>query len=68
MKRVNEMPKNGQFVVVWVYDGKLWSETWRWNKGVVEILMDDVTAEEWRTNDGYYDDGYEDLELNYIVV
>lgn len=68
MKHVNEMPKNGQFVVVWVYDGKLWSETWRWNNGVVEILMDDATAEEWRTNDCYYDDGYEDLELNYIVV
>lgn len=68
MKHVNEMPKNGQFVVVWVYDGKLWSETWRWNNGVVEILMDDVTAEDWRVNDCYYDDGYEDLELNYIVI
>ena len=68
MKHVNEMPKNGQFVVVWVYGGKLWSETWRWNKGVVEILMDDATAEEWRANDYYYDDGYEDLELNYIVI
>lgn len=68
MKHVNEMPKNGQFVVVWVYDGKLWSETWRWNNGVVEILMDDDTAEDWRVNDCYYDDGYEDLELNYIVI
>lgn len=68
MKHVNEMPKNGQFVVIWVYDGKLWSETWRWNGAVVEILIDDATTEEWRTNDCYYDDGYEDLELNYIVI
>lgn len=68
MKHVNEMPKNGQFVVVWAYDGKIWSETWRWNDGVVEILLDDTAAEEWRTNDCYYDDGYEDLELNYIVI
>ncbi|AFQ97164.1 putative phage protein [Aeromonas phage Aes508] len=66
MKRVNEMPKNGQFVVVWVYDGKLWSETWRWNDGVVEIH--DIAFDEWRTNDCYYDDCYEDLELNYSVV
>lgn len=68
MKHVNEMPKNGQFVVVWVYDGKLWSETWRWNDAVVEILTDDATAREWRANDCYYDDCYEDLELNYIVI
>ena len=68
MKHVNEMPKNGQFVVVWVYDGKLWSETWRWNGAAVEILGDDGYDREWRTNDGYYDDGYEDLGLNYIVI
>lgn len=68
MKHVNEMPKNGQFVVVWTYGGKTWSETWRWNDGVVEIPTDDTTADEWRTNDCYYDGGYEDLELNYIVI
>lgn len=68
MKHVNEMPKSGQFVVVWVYNGKLWSETWRWNDGVVEIFIENATTEEWRTNDCYYDNGYEDLEPSYIVI
>jgi hypothetical protein len=30
MKEVPEMPTSGQFVTVWIYNGKVWSGTYRW--------------------------------------
>jgi hypothetical protein len=29
------MPKSGQFVAIWVYDGKVWSGTYKWVKGKI---------------------------------
>ena len=33
MNEVSEMPKEGQFVAVWIYRGKIWSDTFRWKSG-----------------------------------
>lgn len=30
---VNEMPKSGQFVAVWEYNGNIWSGTYYWDDG-----------------------------------
>lgn len=30
MKEVKEMPKDQQFVAMWEYDGKIWSDTVCW--------------------------------------
>lgn len=30
MKMIKEMPKEGQFIVIWEYNNKLWSETYEW--------------------------------------
>ena len=30
MKEVPEMPTEGQFVVMWIYKGNIWSDTYRW--------------------------------------
>lgn len=31
MKEVNEMPKEGQFVAVYSYNGNVWSGTYEWD-------------------------------------
>lgn len=35
MKLSKDMPKSGQFVQVWEYEGKVWSTTLRWVEGVL---------------------------------
>jgi len=37
------MPKEGQFVMIWIYDGKVWSQVLRW---IGEDLMV-VPMNEW---------------------
>jgi hypothetical protein len=33
-----EMPTTGQFVAMWVYNGRIWSETCLWDNGVLKHL------------------------------
>ena len=33
MKQVDEMPTSGQFVAVWSYGEKIWSEVYMWKDG-----------------------------------
>jgi hypothetical protein len=33
MQQLNEMPKEGQFVVVWEYHSKIWCDTLKWVDG-----------------------------------
>lgn len=33
MNEVSEMPKEGQFVAVWIYRGKIWSDIFKWKDG-----------------------------------
>ena len=30
MTPVNTMPEEGQFVAMWIYDNKIWSNTYKW--------------------------------------
>jgi hypothetical protein len=30
MKKVKGMPKSGQFIGVWCYNGVIWSDTYKW--------------------------------------
>lgn len=68
MKIINEMPKSGQFNVMWLYKGLPFAETWRWTDGVVEIIIETIEDDRWVTNDCYYDNGYSSLELMYVVA
>lgn len=69
MKIIDEMPKTGQFNVMWVYKGVPYAETWRWNDQTVEIIIDVPSGDDqWITNDCYYEGGYSALELMYVVV
>lgn len=43
MKEVEEMPKDGQFVVVFVFEGRVWSHTFRYENGV---LMEYIEAKD----------------------
>ena len=38
MKQVDEMPTDGQFVVIWKENGKLMSETRAWFRGDLLVL------------------------------
>lgn len=40
MKVTNEMPKEGQFVAVWMYDDRVWSGVHQWIDG--ELMRYDV--------------------------
>jgi hypothetical protein len=48
------MPKSGQFVVVWEYNGKIWAETTKVSKGKVKIY--DVRKDKWFEPFGAFDD------------
>lgn len=39
MTQVDEMPISGQFVAVWVYGGKVWSDAYRWGEEGLERYM-----------------------------
>lgn len=41
MNEVSEMPKEGQFVAVWIYRGKIWSDTFRWKLGNLYYFEND---------------------------
>lgn len=36
MKEITEMPTDGQFVAVWLYDGEIWSNTYRFHDGITQ--------------------------------
>ncbi len=37
LTRVQQMPTTGQFVAVWVYEGRLWSDTFMYREGVLYV-------------------------------
>lgn len=39
MKIVTEMPKQGQFVMLWFYAGVMWSCTSRYNEGQQQMYL-----------------------------
>lgn len=55
MKEQTEMPTNGQFVAVWVYDGKTWSTTYKWENG--DLLRYDETEDIFIEAGGHFAPG-----------
>lgn len=53
MRRVDECPTTGQFVVMWVYNNTLWSYTYQW---------DGDTLQRYNEVDGEFE--YRDTEVN----
>lgn len=47
MKKVPEIPTQGQFVVTWVFDGLPWAQTCGW--GTEEILGYNSLSDDWET-------------------
>lgn len=37
----NVMPKCGQFVAVWMYNGKVWSDTFKFENGSLRVYRED---------------------------
>jgi hypothetical protein len=42
MKITNKMPKDGQFIAVWKYQGKVWSEVLRYHEGELQKYTVDL--------------------------
>jgi len=40
MKQVKTMPKKGQFIIVWEYNGQLWSSTFCWQNTLKEYSVE----------------------------
>lgn len=69
MKLVKEMPISGQFAVMWIFNGDVWSETWRWNDhDQIEILVESEDNITWRLNQELFDGGYKGLDLWFGVA
>lgn len=55
MKVVTEMPKSGQFVAVWEFQGNIWSDTYRYDEhGWLELFVcgDQDKEEYWSSEFG----------------
>ena len=64
MKVTSEMPKEGQFVAVWGYNDKLWSDTHRWNSnGRLERFHG---GEDWHESP-FDADFYDSVQAQYII-
>lgn len=56
MKVLTEMPKSGQFVAVWEFQGNVWSDTYRYDEhGGLELFVsgDEDKEEYWASEFGY---------------
>lgn len=42
MLEVPSMPTEGQFIGMWIYEGKIWCNTYRWIDGVLHQYLEDV--------------------------
>lgn len=62
IKEVERQPKEGQFVVMWIWQGEVFSATCRYNKrGYVERFLEDLDG--WET--GY---GFPKTDIRWFVV
>lgn len=69
MKQISEIPTNGQFVAVWVYNGHPWSGTFKINN---ELQLEfDVRKDKWFDCGKYYDCGLKkflsDVSAKYFI-
>ena len=49
MRELSEMPEEGQFVAVWEYNGKIWSDTYYWEDD--KLLCFSNESEEFEIQD-----------------
>lgn len=67
MKVVTELPKSGQFIAVWEFQGSICCDTYRYNNnGVLELYnMGDEDKEEYWTTEfgGLVDDIYNEIYI-----
>ena len=60
---LDEMPKTGQFVMIWQHNGVIWSETRKWEDGKLWYFLEGV--DEWNI----YVDGKNSMNnIKYVVT
>ena len=62
MKQVDEMPKSGQFVVVWQFDGEVLSDVMCWLCGSLMSSMLDIKIQQETIDDFMSDDKITDIK------
>lgn len=65
MKQVNAMPENGQFVVMWVFNNKLWASTFKTEEGILYEYNDEESCFE---PSGPYFSGFDFSNVQYFVL
>ena len=63
MKILDEMPLDGQFVMLWTYEGLLWSDIFRYVNGVLMKYFDEIDDFE-KVN--YLFDNYQNIK--YVIL
>ena len=66
MKIVDKMPKEGQFVAVWKYNGVTWSDTYRWVDGELRCWF--ISGIGDPTTLGECDTGFFEQEYNFHFI
>jgi len=61
LKQVSERPTEGQFIRMWVFDGKPWCDVMRWHDGV---LQTNDAPFGWHDNHASLPD---DITVTYMV-
>lgn len=59
MKDYTTMPKEGQFIAVWEYDGNFWSGNYKWVDGELCHLGNDTDI--WEKAKGFPYEGQENV-------
>lgn len=67
MKIVDQLPKSGQFGVIWVHEGNVWTETWRINNGFIEIWQESPNDDGYWVGNEDYPNGYKQIKLQFVV-
>ena len=66
LQQVDEMPTEGQFVAVWMYNNRPWSLTLRYKGAALETY--DEALDEWRSCVQTYNHIWETNTAHYIIV
>ena len=62
MKQVDEMPENGQFVVVWQFDGEVFSDVMCWFCGSLVASTLDIKIQQDQIDYFMSDDNITDIK------
>ena len=66
LKHTKEMPEEGQFVAIYIYNNLLWSDTLRWYAGKLQEYRE--KEDDWKTLDSLVNSFYSERNKSFITL